>query len=76
MTRDQMLAHIRDAQVAEARAALASPFMFEEGCELHSAREALTEATKRLAAAEEAWLRRVAPALEWAPDPLKEKNHG
>jgi hypothetical protein len=71
---DSLHKQIASAKVSVARHALASPFFFEQGCELVNAREALRHAKHRLLVAEAAWAQLIAPAKGWAPDPLKDPS--
>lgn len=69
---DSFMRQFADVKVEIARAALAHPFVYPAGNELHEARRALKAAQQRLARAEVAWAALIAPAAGWAPDPLKE----
>lgn len=64
------MSQVEDAKLQCAKQALAMPFMFNEGCELDLARKALVAAVARATKAEAAWKRLIAPANEWAEDPL------
>lgn len=72
-TRDGFLEQIKEAKISVAKMALANPGMSDEGCELMAARRSYTEAKARLKRAEVRWKEVIAPAGNWAPDPLKEK---
>lgn len=70
--RDSLMDQIRDAGISVAKSALANPFMYHQGVNLSSARDELIRAKAREAAAQKAWDALIAPACNWAPDPLKE----